>query len=151
MFFNLCKLKIFFVLFTSSSLLFFLNRNLNGSRQVFPINENGLSYLESNKQDFNLLPSGLDSADSNALSVMHVGRTLLSDEDYDQIDSKETSKVSSENSRAIQNKSKIDSNSINELIELQRKELVNINNTWHFIDPNICANLSFFNRTHSIK
>ena len=124
---------------------------MNGSRQVFPINENGLSYLESNKQDFNLLPSGLDSADSNALSVMHVGRTLLSDEDYDQIDSKETSKVSSENSRAIQNKSKIDSNSINELIELQRKELVNINNTWHFIDPNICANLSFFNRTHSIK
>jgi hypothetical protein len=127
-------------------------RNLNGSRQNFPINENGLSFLELNKQDFNLLTAGSkeiqNSADSSALSVLHVGRTLLSDPDYD---SKEDSNSKSNDDSKLKNS--------NELIDVKNRdsinnnslELVNINNTWHYIDPNICANISFFNRTHSNK
>jgi hypothetical protein len=113
---------------------------------MLPTNE--LALLGANKQDFNLL----ENSDSNALSVLHVGRTLLSDYDYDQNDLP----LKPPNNESTFNKNNLINN--NELMNLSNKntinsslELVNINDTWHFIDPNICAKNAIFNHTHSIK
>lgn len=123
---------------------------------------NFLSYDNANRQNprFNLLPSSDDVA-SKALSV-HMSRTLLSDYDYDeqqqQHQKSESNNNDNENKKNIQqslntknfiktalmNLSK--SNNNNESIEL-----VNINDTWHFINPNLCSKLGLFNQTHSIK
>ena len=78
--------------------------------------------MELNKQqEFNLLgSSSLDSkeiqnpADSSALSVLHVGRTLLSDYDYDQTDSK---KNSGDNNKLKDLKSDLRKIQTNELID----------------------------------
>ena len=104
----------------------------------------------------------IDNSGSSALSILHVGRTLLADYDYDQnndssLEAVNTEKLNESKSLPIQNNIKMNENS-NNLINFTNKnvinsslELVKINDSWHLIDPNICANLSFFNSTHSIK
>ncbi len=72
---------------------------------------------------------------------LHIGRTLLSEYDYEEPepDHKEPQSLTT-------NKLNLSLSNLNVSLEL-----IKLNDTWHFTDPDICSKFLYFNETHAIK
>jgi hypothetical protein len=126
-------------------MVFLFTRCLFTSDLNLTKNPNDLIISENQRFKYDFMAVKPERSDGDTSLSLHIGRTLLSDYDYEQppeqVDQQQAHKPLSD-----ANKLNLSLSNFNGSLEL-----IKLNDTWHFTDPNICTKILYFNETHAIK